>query len=86
MDDMSRKFVGCILPTEEIRDAIRKILKIEDAYFCYKCFKLLGINAPSKEAKMCGKCYQFYCEPCAKLFYFNNEFSSNKCIQCLDLR
>lgn len=95
MDDLSHNFPDCKLSTEEIRDTIRKILQIEEGYFCYKCFRLVGLGVTPKNADLCTGCYQFYCRDCAKLLYSDAEkqevtlsqkISPNRCIQCIEIR
>lgn len=89
MDDLTRNFPNCTLSVEEIRDTIRKVLRLEEGYFCYKCFKLLSLDTMPKDAELCKLCYQFYCKDCSKLFYPEptvREISPYKCIQCSETR
>jgi hypothetical protein len=89
MDDLSNNFPGCKMTNEEIRDVIRKILKIENAYFCYKCYAFLSIDSVPNNAEICKECYQFYCKECSHLFYCPStvhEINPYKCIQCIECR
>lgn len=84
MDDLTKFFPGCNLSTEEIRANICMILSVRNSYFCYKCFKLLGMDALPKNADLCKKCYQFYCKNCSKTLGLETEPS--KCLQCTKIR
>lgn len=90
MDDLTNCFPNCTLTTEEIRETIRKVLGMtEDQggiyYFCYKCFRYLGINTP--KGNCCRRCYQFYCKQCSiplSIDRTGQVIDPTKCIQCLD--
>ena len=90
MDDLTHHFPNCTLKTEEIREAIQAITGMSDSgidiyYFCYKCFKYLGMNNPS--ALCCKICYRFYCSSCSiplSVDRTGRVIDPRKCIQCMD--
>lgn len=94
MNDLTESFPGCKLTTAELRETIRSITQMPDSgdsvyYFCYRCFKYLGVNNPSSAggAVCCKVCYQFYCHNCAigvSVFGAGKEIDSKKCLQCIE--
>lgn len=90
MNDLTSYFPGVTLNTEEIRSVIRNVTGMlenqnEIFYFCYKCFKYIGVNKPS--GLLCKVCFQFYCKDCSLLLSVNRgskEIDPKRCLQCLE--
>ena len=88
MDNLQTKFVGCKFSTEEIRDVIRTVLKLENGYFCFCCFKFLSVDTLPKNCGLCKVCYQYYCGECTKLFVSpeRDDIDPYRCLQCVESR
>lgn len=90
MEDLNRHFPGCTLSTENLRKVIRKCIGMNNNdYFCYKCFKFLGLGIGiPKNSLLCKGCYQFYCKDCGLKYKGRNdmEIDPNICIQCVDTK
>lgn len=88
MEDLTKYFPGCKLNTEQLRIVIKKCIRVKDNdYFCYKCFKFLGVGIGiPKNCYLCKKCYQFYCNDCGYKYRNDrqNEIDPSICIQCID--
>lgn len=85
MEDITDKFSGCKQTTEELRNTIKNILGLDDAYFCHKCFLFLGVEYLPKNALTCEKCFQSYCERCGNTMTgTDKKINPGRCIQCYE--
>jgi hypothetical protein len=88
MEDLTKHFIGCKLNTEQIRESIKNILKVDPyiPFFCYRCFK--NVNVTSQKVACCDKCFQPYCYDCMHHLAGPGSGPSGidpaKCIQCLE--
>ena len=87
MEDLTKYFPGCQMTTEQIREAVINILKVDPfiPFFCYRCFRHVRLTDAC-----CEICFQPYCKEC--LFNLvgpgsgKSGIDPEKCLQCIENR